>query len=60
MQVSGKKYVTMYSDHYHLLTTGVQGSCELNQETDIYHCGLPGCDDKCDDPSASALHSSRL
>ena len=47
------KFVRMYSENYHLLTTGIEGSCTLNNQ-DMYACGtqpkngMPGCNPDCD------------
>lgn len=48
MQAKGSKYVRMYSQSYKLLTTGIEGSCVLDEADDQYYCGLnPGTANGC-------------
>jgi len=49
LQVKGKKYVRMYSQDYKLLTTGIEGTCTLQDSQ--YFCGKPDCRLGCDDIS---------
>ena len=43
---AGKKYVRMYSQDYQLLTSGIEGTCTLDDGT--YSCGAEGCTAECD------------
>jgi len=45
MQRGNKKYVRMYSETYNLLSSGVEGTCAL--QDDEYFCGLDGCNKGC-------------
>jgi hypothetical protein len=43
MQRGGYKYVRLYSEHYRLLPSAIEGTCEYDDATDQYLCGPVGC-----------------